>query len=172
MVRKDYVRANAVAFSNEYSWCNPPSTAWVIGDIDVLDSALAQFHEHEYIKDTESGCDHERKSRRLLSHGPDFVRRSASVGLNLDLGVDTGRSTCRWCEARLGCLASISTCWRCVPVPKSGSPCWSELPTPELTEPRCHRISVSGPGPAHWASRTTGLGSSSTSEWNHLLGEL
>ena len=33
----------------------------VIGDIDVQDSASTQFHEHEYIKDAESGCDHDEK---------------------------------------------------------------------------------------------------------------
>ena len=27
MVRNNYVRAHAAAFSNQYSWCNPPSTA-------------------------------------------------------------------------------------------------------------------------------------------------
>src|ERR1700688_3277580 len=38
-----------------------PLRAGVIGDIDVQDSAPAQFHEHEYIKDTESGCDHDEE---------------------------------------------------------------------------------------------------------------
>ena len=32
-----------------------PLRARVIGDVDVQDSAPAQFHENEYIKDTESG---------------------------------------------------------------------------------------------------------------------
>src|ERR1700687_5902470 len=36
-----------------------PLRAGVIGDIDLQDSAPAQLHEHEYIKDTESGCDHD-----------------------------------------------------------------------------------------------------------------
>jgi hypothetical protein len=33
----------------------------MIGDIAVQDSAPAQFHENEYIKDTESGCDHDEE---------------------------------------------------------------------------------------------------------------
>jgi D-mannonate dehydratase len=33
----------------------------MIGDIAVQDSAPAQFHEDEYIKDTESRCDHDEE---------------------------------------------------------------------------------------------------------------
>src|ERR1700730_11081298 len=38
-----------------------PLGAGVIGDIDVQNPAPVQFHEHEYIKDTESGCDHDEE---------------------------------------------------------------------------------------------------------------
>jgi hypothetical protein len=38
-----------------------PLRAGVIGDIDVEDLTWTQFHEHEYIKDTESGCDHDEE---------------------------------------------------------------------------------------------------------------
>ena len=38
-----------------------PLRAGVIGDVDVQDSAPAQFHENKYIKDTESGCDHDEE---------------------------------------------------------------------------------------------------------------
>jgi hypothetical protein len=41
-----------------------PLGAGVIGDVDVQDSSPTQFHENEYIKDTESSCDHHEEVAR------------------------------------------------------------------------------------------------------------
>ena len=38
-----------------------PLCAGVIGDVDVQNFAPAQFHENEYIKDTEPGRDHDEE---------------------------------------------------------------------------------------------------------------
>lgn len=38
-----------------------PLRAGMIRDTSVQDSASAQFHEDEHIKDTESGCDHDEE---------------------------------------------------------------------------------------------------------------
>jgi hypothetical protein len=116
-----------------------------------------RFVGSQYISaPTPSGCFVDRSTRRQ-------PRPSASADWGRVFGWDPGPDTCRPCAAKLGCPVSVSTRWRCVPLPRVEFSAairrinaWRSfsrrgLPTGrdfyrqnKRNRLRCHRISVSG----------------------------
>ncbi|MCU1335391.1 MAG: hypothetical protein JWO19_972 [Bryobacterales bacterium] len=139
-----------------------PFRAGVIGDVDVQDSAPAQFHENEYIKDTESGRHHDEE---VTSHNSLGViaheGQPALAGIGLSAGTLGQILTHRAGRNRIPSFSfnSLAMClspqvgfsraiwrinaWRSFG--RRGRPVGQDFHRQKRRNPlRCHRISVSG----------------------------